>query len=262
MTKLMKILRTVQNTIKKNLLPLSSLVALVVLWQGLALIAADEHIFPKPSTVLTSLYEMLKDGSIIKHAVASLFRVTAGFYLSIIIGLPVGVMLGWWRASNVMLNPVIQFLRPISPLAWIPLAMVWFGIGELPAVFLIFLASVFPLIVSTVAAVHKIRPTYFYVAANFNFSKSEVVMKIIIPGILPAVLTALRISVGIAWLVVVAAEMIAVKSGLGYLILDSRNGLQMDRVIAAMIFIGAIGLVLDFIMSKLGKMESVSWSFS
>ncbi len=125
--------------------------------------------------------------------------------------------------------------------------MLWFGIGDKPAVFLIFLASFFPLAVSTTVAVQSISPIHFHVAANFNFSRYEVITQIVIPGMLPSVLTALRITVTIAWLVVVAAEMIAVKSGLGYLILDSRNALRMDYVMNGMIVIGIIGLLLDHI---------------
>jgi len=161
--------------------------------------------------------------------------------------------------AKLLINPLIQFLRPISPLAWIPLAMLWFGIGDQPAIFLIFLASFFPIVVSTSIAVETIKPTYFQVAANFNFSRVEVFSKIVIPAITPQVITALRIAIAIAWMVVVAAEMIAVQSGLGYLILDSRNALRMDYVMVAMIVIGVIGLLLDSIMRALGNIESTAW---
>jgi NitT/TauT family transport system permease protein len=157
------------------------------------------------------------------------------------------------------LNPVIQFLRPISPLAWIPLAMLWFGIGDPPAIFLIFLSSFFPLVVSTIIAVQTINPIYLQVAANFNFSRWETITKVIVPAIVPAVTTALRLTITIAWLVVVAAEMIAVQSGLGYLILDARNALRMDFVMDAMIVIGVIGLLLDELMKRLGSIESTQW---
>ena len=161
------------------------------------------------------------------------------------------------RSGHVQRNDSV--LRPISPLAWIPLAMLWFGIGDKPAIFLIFLSSFFPLLLSTIHAVNHINSLYFQVAANFNFGKLEVVRKIIFPAILPAVLPALRISLGIAWLVVVAAEMIAVKSGLGYLILDSRNALRMDYVMDAMIAIGLIGICLDRVIVQLNRIKFVSW---
>ena len=219
----------------------------------------SEHVFPGPSIVIVSLWELIVDGTLFKHAVASLFRVTAGFYLAMLFGIPLGIFLGRLETARLFLNPIIHFLRPISPLAWIPLSMLWFGIGDKPAVFLIFLSSFFPLVVSTTIAVSSINPIYFQVASNFNFSRSEVVMKIVIPAIIPEVVTALRLTVTIAWLVVVAAEMIAVQSGLGYLILDSRNALRMDYVMDGMIAIGIIGLFLDSIMRRLGRTDSAFW---
>ncbi len=219
----------------------------------------SEHVFPGPSIVIVSFWELVADGTLFKHSVASLFRVTAGFYLAMLFGIPLGIFLGRLETARFFLNPIIQFLRPISPLAWIPLSMLWFGIGDKPAVFLIFLSSFFPLVVSTTIAVSSINPIYFQVASNFNFSRTEVVMKIVVPAIIPEVVTALRLTVTIAWLVVVAAEMIAVQSGLGYLILDSRNALRMDYVMDGMIAIGIIGLFLDNIMRRLGKTDSAFW---
>ncbi len=245
------------------MLPCLTFFLVVVLWEVLVRFSGwSEAVLPGPITVLGSLWELIKTGVIFKHTIASLFRVTAGFYLAILVGIPLGVILGWWKMGKTLFNPLIRFLRPISPLAWIPLAMLWFGIGDRPAIFLIFLSSFFPIVVSTTVAVEGIKPTCFQVAANFNFSKLEVVVKIILPAILPSVITALRISLGIAWLVVVAAEMIAVKSGLGYLIIDSRNGLRMDYVMDAMVVIGAIGLFLDSIMKRFTKMEAVFWGSS
>lgn len=219
----------------------------------------SSHVFPGIGELVVGMLELAADGTLIRHSVASLFRVTAGFYLAIIFGIPLGMILGRWKAGQLFLNPVIQFLRPISPLAWIPLSMLWFGIGDKPAVFLIFLAAFFPLVVSTMVAVASINPIYFLVAANFDLNQYEITRKVIIPAMLPSVLTALRITIGIAWVVVVAAEMIAVKSGLGYLIIDSRNALRMDYVVAGMIVIGLIGLALDYIMKNLGEMKSMAW---
>lgn len=242
------------------LLALLAFALVLLLWEMLARYSGwSAQVFPGPLTVLIGMRELVADGRLFKHAVASLFRVTVGFYLACIAAIPTGILLGRSRIAKHLLNPVIQFLRPISPLAWIPLSMLWFGIGEKPAVFLIFLSSFFPVTVSTTIAVRAIKPTYLQVAANFNFSRWEVITKVIIPGIFPSVVTSLRIAVGIAWLVVVAAEMIAVKSGLGYLILDSRNALRMDYVMDGMIAIGTIGLLLDTGMKRLSRIDSVSW---
>ncbi|MFP4477041.1 MAG: ABC transporter permease [Desulfatibacillaceae bacterium] len=248
---------------RKRLLPLGAFAVLLSVWE-LAVLAGgySPDQFPGPFAVLDALVELASGGVLAAHAVASLFRVTAGFYLAVLLGVPAGILLGWWNPGKQMFNPVLQFLRPISPLAWIPLALLWFGIGDPPALFLIFLSSFFPIVLSTSVAVEGIAPTYFHVAANFAFTRREVVSRVIVPAILPEVVTALRISLGVAWLVVVAAEMIAVKSGLGYLIIDSRNALRMDYVMAAMAVIGCIGLVLDGIMRRLSRIPSVSWARS
>lgn len=243
-----------------NLCRFCPFIVMLVLWQLAARFSGwSSQVFPGPAAVATGMWELMKDGTLARHTVASLFRVTVGFYLAILAGIPLGIVLGRWKPAALFFNPVIQFLRPISPLAWIPLAMLWFGIGDPPAVFLIFLASFFPLAVSTAAAVGAINPVYFHVAANFNFSRYEVLSKIVFPAMMPDILTAVRISVTIAWLVVVAAEMIAVSSGLGFLILDSRNALRMDYVMDGMIVIGLIGMCLDGLMMRLSKLESVFW---
>lgn len=242
------------------LFPLLTFLAIFVLWYGITNFSDwSAQVFPGPVQVLGSFGELMQDSSLLKHSVASLYRVTVGFYLAAMLGIPLGILLGRMVTAKRLINPLIQFLRPISPLAWIPLAMLWFGIGDQPAIFLIFLASFFPLVVSTAVAVESINPMYFQVAANFNFTPRETLIKIVIPAIIPEVVTALRLTVAIAWLVVVAAEMIAVQSGLGYLIVDSRNALRMDYVMVGMIVIGLIGLLLDIIMIRVTNVDYLRW---
>jgi NitT/TauT family transport system permease protein len=242
------------------LLPILSFVLMIAFWDlGSRATGCSRQVLPGPFTVVLSLVELIRDGSLLRHTVASLYRVTAGFYLAVALGIPLGIFLGRWEAAKHLINPVIGFLRPISPLAWIPLAVLWFGIGDRPAVFLIFLSSFFPMVVFTTIAVQRINPVYFQVAANFKFNAFERVSKIILPAILPSMVTALRLTVTIAWLVVVAAEMIAVQSGLGYLILDARNALRMDYVLDGMLVIGLIGLFLDRVMRRLGNITSAEW---
>lgn len=245
---------------KRIILPLATLVCILTLWELVTRFSGwSTNVFPGPIAVLSSMEELIVNGKLLKNTVASLFRVSIGFSLAVILGIPLGIILGRLEIAKLLFNPLVQFLRPISPLAWIPLAMLWFGIGDPPAIFLIFLSSFFPMVVSTSVAVESIKPTFFQVAANFNFSRYEVLTKVVIPAITPQVITALRMTIAIAWLVVVAAEMIAVQSGLGYLILDSRNALRMDYVMVGMIAIGVIGLLLDFIMRELGNIESTAW---
>ena len=160
-------------------------------------------------------------------------------------------------------NPVIQIFRPISPLAWIPVAILWFGVGDMSAIFLIFLASFFPLIVTAMNAVTNVLPTHINAARNFGLSQSRIIVKVLYPSVVPQLIVGLRITLGIAWLVVVAAEMIAVNSGLGFLIVDSRNaGDRYDLVVAGMVLIGVIGLLLDMGMRSLETIRSLRWGYS
>lgn len=252
-----------RRTVKRDYsrwIGLCAFAACLLVWQAAAVSGRlSPHVLPGPVQVVLSFWELLISGALVKHSVASLFRVTAGFYMAAILGIPLGMLLGRLKVARLLMNPMIHFLRPISPLAWIPMAMLWFGIGDPPAIFLIFLASFFPLVVSTTIAVQRINPVYFQVAANLGLSRRETITKILIPAIAPEVITSLRLTITIAWLVVVAAEMIAVQSGLGYLILDARNALRMDYVMNGMIIIGLIGLMLDTIMRRIGQIDEVQW---
>jgi NitT/TauT family transport system permease protein len=221
--------------------------------------ALSPELFPNPTRILHALCGLVIDGSLLKHCVASLFRVTAGFYLAIVTAVPLGILLGRNRTLYRITNPVIQFLRPISPLAWAPFAILWFGIGDLPAIFIIFLASFFPLLIAAIDATATIPAMYFQVGANLQLSRRQSFTNIILPAIVPNVILAMRVTLGVAWVVVVAAEMIGMKSGLGFLIVDGRDALRLDRVAAAMVVIGLIGLVLDRIMQGLAKLELVRW---
>jgi len=238
--------------------PLISFFIIIAIWAIVAKYSGfSANVLPGPIIVMESFKELILDGTLLKHSVASLYRVTMGFWLGVFLGIPLGIIIGRIKLLKKLLNPVIQFIRPISPLAWIPLAMLWFGIGDKPAIFLIFLSSFFPIVVASFIAVESINPIYFQVAANFNLTRKELVSKIIVPAIVPDLVTALRLTIAISWLVVVAAEMIAVQSGLGYLILDSRNALRMDYVMVGMIVIGIIGLMIDVTMYYISQSESI-----
>ncbi|MCK4864418.1 MAG: ABC transporter permease subunit, partial [Gammaproteobacteria bacterium] len=185
------------------LYPALSVVILITSWEAVIRLSGwSEQVFPGPFIVWDAFLELVSDGTLFNHSVASLYRVTVGFYLAAILGIPLGLLLGMHRVANSMVNPLVQFLRPISPLAWIPLAMLWFGIGDNPAIFLIFLSSFFSLIVATAIAVRSINPIYFQVAANFNFTQLELITKVVLPAIVPNVVTALRLTIAVAWLVV------------------------------------------------------------
>lgn len=242
-------------------LPLLMAVLLVAGWH-LGVVVSGSELFPRPHEVLAGIVELIEKGLLLKYVVASLFRVTWGFGLAVLVGVPLGLVLGWFRPAFLALNPTIQVLRPISPIAWIPVAILWFGVTDAAPVFLIFLASVFPITVSAMAAVQNMQQVYLRAAQNFGLSGLPLFRRVILPAALPQILTGLRIALGIAWLVVVAAEMIAVNSGLGYLIIDARNaGKRYDLVVAGMVMIGLIGLVLDLLVRRLERYDEVKWGY-
>ncbi len=242
-------------------LPLVVAVILLFAWDT-AVRVSGSHLFPKPIDVWWGLVELGRKGLLVKYIVASLFRVTLGFTLAVLVGVPFGLLLGWFRHAAEAFNPLIQGLRPISPIAWIPLAILWFGISDAAPVFLIFLASVFPVTVSAMAAVKGIKSVHLRAAQNFGLSGPQLFLRVILPATLPQVITGLRIALGIAWLVVVAAEMIAVNSGLGYLIIDARNaGRRYDLVVAGMVVIGCIGWLLDLLMRQTERFQGVRWAY-
>jgi NitT/TauT family transport system permease protein len=228
-----------------------------------AVSATHSVIFPTPWGVVTGTFELLEDGTLWRHIGASLMRVGTGFGLAVCMAVPLGLWMGWVRGAYRMLNPVFQILRPISPIAWIPIAILWFGVGNASPIYLIFISSVFPMVVQTTAGVHTIEKRYLCAAENFSVSRATLFKQVVIPAVLPQVLVGMRIGLGVAWLVVVAAEMIALRSGLGYMIMDARNaGNRYDLVIAGMIIIGLIGLSLDGIMRTLEKIRWVRWRYA
>jgi NitT/TauT family transport system permease protein len=246
----------------KNAIPSVLLLALLIgLWWWVV-VATESMIFPTPGQVVTGTLELAADGTLLEHISASLMRVGIGFGLAVLVAVPMGLWMGRVDGAYRTLNPVFQIMRPISPIAWIPLAILWFGVGNVSPVFLIFIAAVFPMIVQTASGVHTIEKRYLNAAQNFGVSRSMLFRQVIVPAVLPEIVVGMRIGLGVAWLVVVAAEMIALHSGLGYLIIDSRNaGNRYDLVIAGMIIIGLIGLLLDGLMRLLEGLKSVRWRY-
>lgn len=194
-----------------------------------------------------------------RDTIASLYRVAMGFGAAVVVGVPIGLWLGHSDKARVTLLPFVNFLRALSPLAWIPFAIFWFGLGDGPAIFLIFGATLFPLVLSTLTAVSAIPEVYFRVARENGCRGISLLQKVTFPAILPALVTALRVGAGLAWLVVVAAEIVAGRDGLGFLIWDARNGLRVDLLVAAMLVIGIIGIALDLALAALRRLPEVRW---
>lgn len=245
----------------KVLPPLAVIGVVIAIWWAVV-VKTESAIFPTPWAVVTGAWELAEDGTLWEHIRASLWRVGMGFGLAALVGIPLGLWMGWVAGAYRSFNPIFQMLRPISPIAWIPVAILWFGVGEVSPIFLIFISSVFPMVVQTTSGVHTIDRRYLRAAANFGVSRTVLFRQVVIPAVLPEIIVGMRIGIGVAWLVVVAAEMIALRSGLGYLIMDSRNaGNRYDLVIAAMIIIGMIGLLLDGLTRLLERLKTVRWRY-
>lgn len=242
--------------------PLLFITFLLALWQ----IAVDRHpgsLLPGPLGVAGGLTELVGNGLLLRDVVASLFRVTWGFALAVVLAIPLGLAIGWNRRAEMTVNPILQILRPISPLAWIPIAILWFGVGDLAAIFLIFVGCFLPLLLTTINAVQRVPAVYVDAGRNFGLRPVDLICRVIYPAVVPQLIVGLRITLGIAWLVVVAAEMIAVSSGLGFLIDDARNaGNRYDLVVASMVVIGVIGFLLDLCIRSLENVNSFRWSYS
>jgi NitT/TauT family transport system permease protein len=246
---------------RRWLVMLGPIALLFAIWH-VAVVASQSLIFPTPGQAAAGLVDLARQGLLVKHVVASLFRVTYGYLLAVALAIPVGMLMGWFATAHALLNPLVQGLRPISPIAWIPLAILWFGVGDLSPIFLIFLSSFFPMVVGTAAGVMTIDRKLLRAASNFEFTGYRLFRSVVLPAAMPQIVTGMRIGLGVAWLVVVAAEMIAVNSGLGYLIIDSRNaGNRYDLVVAGMVVIGVIGFLLDILMRKLERLDEVRWRY-
>jgi NitT/TauT family transport system permease protein len=231
-------------------------------WLAYSLQWFDHKKFPTPPDVMSGFSEVVRTKELMRGIVASLYRVLSAFVLATIIGVPLGLWLGRWEKGRLALLPLVNFFRGVSPIAWFPFAIVWFGLGDNAVIFLITLAAIFPIALTTLAAVANIPEVYFRVAEEYGLTKSQILSKVTFPAILPQVLTGLRVTIGFAWVVMVAAEMIAGKDGLGYMIHDARNNLRPDLVVVAMFVIGLIGICLDRLLTTLHKLPMVRWGYA
>jgi NitT/TauT family transport system permease protein len=249
------------RTWEKLVWPIVAAALAIAIWQY-AVIWTGTKVFPSPMNVEKGFAELLHKHLLWADIEDSLRRVAIGYGVAALVGIPLGLCLGWFPSANQVVNPLLQLLRPISPIAWIPVAIIFFGIGDKPAIFLVFLGAVFPIVVACAGGVSNVPHIYRRAARNFGLSNLQLLRRVVFPAALPQILVGLRIALGIAWLVVVAGEMIAVDSGLGYLVIDSRNsGKRYDLVVAAMLMIGVIGLVLDLVFRRLETIKSVRWGF-
>ena len=209
--------------------------------------------------VIDAIKELILSGVLLEDIGISLYRFIIGYLSATFVAIVLGLIFGWFEKVWNIIDPIVQVLRPISPIAWFPFIILAFGIGNLPAIVIIFIAAFFPILLSTVSAVRKIDNIYLKVAENFEIKGIKFIWKIVLPSIFPYIANALHIALGSAWIFLVSGEMVGAQSGLGFLIIDSRNNLRFDMLLAGIIFIGVIGLLLDKIIGKFEKTVNIKW---
>lgn len=252
------------------LLPLLTLAVLVGLW----FLAAARGwlvrptgpgtqiaLFPSPTEALAGLKEVAGQGRLLKDTLASLLRVGVAYSLSVLVGVPLGLWLGRVVVAREALLPVLNFLRSLSPLAWIPFAVLWLGTGDTTVVVLLLLAALPPVAVTTAAAVASIPKVYFRVASDYGLRGLRLFSQVLFPAILPQLVTMLRVTMGLCWLVLVAAEMIAGDRGVGFLIQDANQSLRPDLIFIGMVVIGMLGILFDRLLLLLTRVPSLRWGW-
>ena len=237
-----------------------SFLLLITLWQILFQLGGFEKaLFPSPFNVGKALIEMFTVRNLFIDIWSSLYRFLIGYLTAVISAILLGLVFGWLPKVFNYINPIVQLLRPISPIAWLPFIVLWFGIGDIPAIIIIFIASFFPVLLSTVAAVRNVDSIYLKTAKNFGIKKHNLLIKIVFPAAFPQIATSLHLALGSAWVFLVAGEMSGAQSGLGFQIIDARNNLRMDLLLGTIIVIGLIGLLLDGLIKILEKLILNKW---
>lgn len=245
---------------KKGVYTIIGFSLLLISWQLIIFLGKyEEALLPSPLKVWEGIITLVSDGTLVEHIRISLLRFFIGYLSAVSIAIILGLFLGRTKRLWSTLDPIVQVLRPISPIAWAPFIVLWFGIGDIPAIVIIFIAAFFPVLLSTVSAVRKVNPNYLKVAANFEMKQHELLFKIIFPSAFPYIANGLHLALGTAWIFLVSGEMVGAQSGLGYLIIDARNSLRLDFVLAGIIFIGLLGLLLDKVIHLLERWVGKQW---
>lgn len=238
-----------------------SLLILLAAWWGVSLVT--KHEIPDPAQTWTVFREMLSDPfydygpndkGIGWQLWGSIKRVFSGFMIGSIIAIPLGLLMGSSKIGMKLINPLVQILRPVSPLAWFPLGLLAFKASEGATVFIIAITSLWPTLMNTAFGVSSIPQDFKNVGTAFGFSRWKYVTKVLIPYALPHIITGLRLSIGIAWMVIVAGEMLSGGIGIGFFVWDSWNGLSLEKILSAILIIGIVGLLLDKLFSGLQQL--------
>jgi ABC-type nitrate/sulfonate/bicarbonate transport system permease component len=229
-------------------------VGLVIVWQIIAdLKWVNPVLMPSPERVVQAAWKMIISGDLFVHIRDSLIRIAWANTVSILTAVPLGFAIGLYRTAQHLFDVILNVLRPIPPLAWIPLAILWFGLGERAIVFITSIAAFFAILLNTIAGVRNVERSWIRAALTLGASRTTLFLRVILPATLPSIFTGLRIALGVSWMSIVAAELIAAASGLGFMITYYRELLRSDLIVVGMLTIGAVGYVMDRALIALEK---------
>lgn len=250
---------SLHSAIPKKLLPFAGLALLLAIWWSLSgTHMVSELMLPSPWAVIRAFAATVQNGTLLPNILISAQRVLIGYVLAVAVGVGLGLLVGWHPLLYRMFNPVVEALRPIPPIAWVPLAIMWFGLTDRAAYYIVFIGPVFPIFVTTSTAVRDTGKNYVNAALCLGSTNWALLTRIILPGAMPAIFTALRIGIAIAWTCVVAAELVAAQSGLGYQMWQSRELFRSADVIFYMICIGALGFASNYIVLSIER-RAIRW---
>jgi ABC-type nitrate/sulfonate/bicarbonate transport system permease component len=228
----------------------------IVVWQlvstyGQRINPQLDVMLPPPTAVLSAAQDLMARHVLMTHILDSLRRVLVAVGVAALLGVPLGLAMGWFDRFRAAVDPVIEFIRPIPPLAWIPLSILWFGIGDAQIEYIIFLAAFFPIVLNSMAGARDTDRYLVRAGLSLGARPHDLVFTVLLPGALPNIFTGLRIGLGIGWMALVAGELVAAPSGLGYLINNARTIFRSDYILLGMVLIGVLGLILDYVMRQM-----------
>lgn len=243
-------MRNMPKILRGMVFPFMALVA----WEFLAVNGLINVLFfPPPSIISKTLIQMLRDGILVKHLFTSLARLAYGFFVAVILAVPMGVLVGRVQVFRYWITPALSFLQQIPPIAWIPIFILWLGIEEASKIAVIVYASFFPLFLNTVQGVSSVDTKLIEVGRAFMLSPWEMIRRVIVPSALMSIFVGLRLGLSNCWRALVGAELIGASAGIGYLIIEGRQLFQPDKIFVAIFTIGLAGLLIDFGLKKLEK---------
>ncbi|MCC7553412.1 MAG: ABC transporter permease [Methanobacteriaceae archaeon] len=240
---------------RKKFTPLILPIIILIIWYLITSVfnLVTSYVLPSPINVFESAITLFSSGKLFTDSIDTLFKVFGGMLFASIVAIPLGILLGWSKTLEEMSSFVISVLRPIPPVAWIPFSILWFGIGTVPAIFIIFMGCVFPILIYTIDGVKRTDKVLIEAAQTLGAGDFDILYRVMLPSAVPYIVSGLKVGIGIALMCTISAEMIGSSSGLGFLILTATNLFDTGTTVVGMLTIGVIGLVLDYIFGKIQK---------